>query len=261
MEKLTPENFAWYDQMISKGYAEKNESYFLVYLNDNHSDKFTAILLTRGSEIARFLDIGCGTGKYTEIIASRYAYTVGLDRSVQSLNYALKYHKSANLEYILGDSQSLPFGNSTFDTVSSRLSPHNLLEILRVLKPKGLATCMRVGEHDAFRLREVFEQQGLVNKMRQYIARGEAHSQHIVEQWKQIGFTEVESSEYEYDMHFRTMTDLAKYLSRIPIIPEFDTDNVDHIDKLHKYAEQSTHLETKTIVLHRHRYIIIGVKP
>jgi ubiquinone/menaquinone biosynthesis C-methylase UbiE len=249
MKKLTPDSYAWYDNMISKGYAEKNESYFSVYFQGNHSEIFKEILLSAGGENSWLLDIGCGPGKYTEMLTLGYAYVVGLDRSEQSLTYGHKHHRVANLNYSLGDSQNIPFSNETFETVSTRLSPHNLLEMLRVLKPKGLALCMRVGEHDAFNLRGTFEQQGLVNKMRQYIDRAEHHSQHIVEQWNQVGFINVNSSEHEYDMHFRTTADLSNYLSRIPIIPEFDSNNVYHMHKLQKYVEQNINLQTRTIIV------------
>lgn len=258
-ERLTPDNYAWYDRMIGKGYAERNESYFSAYLSHDHSDAFKQILLAAGGEHARALDIGCGPGKYTEMLTPGYAYVVGLDRSVKSLTYGLVHHRRPNLAYVLGDAQRLPFGDASFEAVAARLAPHNLVEMLRILRPQGLAICMRVGENDAYRLREIFKQQNLVEKMRQYIEWGEPHSRHIVEQWKQIGFTEVSSGEYEYDMHFETTGDLANYLSRVPIIPEFDANDANHMHKLREYAEQHTHPQMTTVVLHRHRYISVVV--
>lgn len=260
MTTLMPDKHYWYDQMIQKGFAEKNESYFSIYPQGNPSEIFRQTLLAAGSENARMLDIGCGPGKYTEMLALGYSQVVGLDRSVNSLEYGIKHHNAPNLEYILGDSKKLPFGDETFEVVATRLSPHSLAEIMRVLKPGGLALCMRVGETDALELRSLFGQTGLVKKMELFIARAEPHSRHIVEQWKEAGFLEVESTEHEYDMHFVTMTDLAKYLSRIPIIPEFDMENNEHMQKLEEYANQNTHQETGTVILHRHRNIIKGLK-
>lgn len=261
MEILSPDRHNWYDRMIQKGFAERDEAYFSIYAHGNPSEIFKQTLLTVSGENARVLDIGCGPGKYTEMLTSGYSFVVGLDRSERSLAYGFKHHRAPNLEYILGDSNDLPFENETFEVVATRLSPHSLTEMMRVLKPGGLALCMRVGEYDAFKLREIFGQKGLIEKMGGYIAKGEPHSRHIAEQWGQTGFLEVTSSEYEYDMHCETITDLVKYLSRIPIIPEFDLGNNEHMRKLQEYAQQSIHPETSAVILHRHRYIIEGVKP
>jgi len=257
---LMPDKHYWYDQMIQKGFAERDEAYFSLFSNGNPSEIFRQILLESGSADARLLDIGCGPGKYTEMQVAGYWQVVGLDRSVHSLLYGLEHHQAPNLDYVLGDSRKLPFGNETFEVVATRLSPHDLDEMMRVLKSGGLALCMRVGETDALELRKMFGQAGLVEKMGRYIARAEPHSRHIAEQWKETGFLEVKSTEHEYDIHFETVADLAKYLSRIPIVPEFDMENNEHMQTLQEYAKQSTHQETGAVILHRHRNIIKGLK-
>lgn len=257
---LTPDRHYWYDQMIAKGFAERDESYFSIYFNGNPSEIFKQTLLAAGGEKAQLLDIGCGPGKYTEMLTSGYNKIVGLDLSANSISYGQIHHKASNLEFVLGDSRELPFGDEAFDVVASRLSPHSLSEMMRVLKPGGEAFSMRVGETDALVLRKLFGQKDLVEKMEGYIARGESHSVHITEQWKKEGFVNVERTEYEYDMHFETVVDLAKYLSRIPIIPEFDMENHDYMQKLNEYSQQNIHPETGAVILHRHRNIIKGVK-
>lgn len=257
---LTPDKHYWYDQMIDKGFAERDESYFSVYLNGNPSEIYKQTLLAAGGEKAQLLDIGCGPGKYTEMLATGYYKIVGLDLSANSISYGQKHHNAPNLEFVLGDSKELPFDDETFDVVASRLSPHSLSEMMRVLRPGGQAFAMRVGETDALALRKLFGQKDLVKKMEGYVARGEPHSVHIAEQWKEVGFLSVERAEYEYDMHFESVIDLAKYLSRIPIIPEFDMANFEHMQKLNEYSQQNIHLETGAIILHRHRNIIKGVK-
>ncbi len=257
---LTPDKHHWYDQMIRKGFAERNESYFSLYLQGNPSEIFRQTLLAAGGENARILDIGCGPGKYTEMLTSGYSQVVGLDLSANSLAYGRQHRQAPNLQFILGDSRQLPFGDETFEVAATRLSPNDPAEILRILKSGGLALCMRVGETDALELRKLFGQTGLVEKMERYIARAEPHSQHIAEQWKELGFIDVESTEYEYDMYFDTVSELAKYLSRIPIIPEFDMENSGHMQKLQEYAEQYSDQETSAVILHRHRNIIKGSK-
>lgn len=133
--------------------------------------------------------------------------------------------------------------------------------MIRVLKPGGFAVAMRVGETDGLELRRLFGQEKLVAKMDGLIAKGERHSKHIIERWYEAGFKNIESSEYEYDIHFDKLEDLAKYLSRIPIVPEFDMETTAHVELLKTYADTHTHPETGSIILHRHRYIIKGFKP
>ena len=257
---LTPDKHYWYDQMIQKGFAEKDESYFSLYPQGNPSEIFKKTLLAAGGENVRLLDIGCGPGKYAEMVTPAYSEVVGLDLSANSIAYGLKHRKAPNLKFILGDSRKLPFENETFEVVSTRLSPHDLSEMMRVLKSGGFAISMRVGETDALELRRLFGQAGLVKKIDGYIARAEPHSQHLVEQWKESGFVRVESTEHEYDMYLETATDLAKYLSRVPIIPEFDMENSKHMQKLQEYAMQNTDQKSGATILHRHRNIIKGFK-
>lgn len=257
---LTPDKHHWYDQMIRRGFNERNENYFSVFPQGNPSEIFTKALLKAGNRNRRMLDIGCGPGKYTEMWAPNYAQIVGLDRSSESLAYGREHRTAPNLEFVLGDSRMLAFPDDSFDVAVTRLSPHSLAEMIRVLKPRGLAFCMRVGETDALELRRLFGQVDLVKKMEGYMARGEPHSRHIAEEWREVGFEEVKSAEFEYDMHFKSALELAKYLSRIPIIPEFDIHNPQHMLMLQHYAVQNTDVESGAVILHRHRSIITGSK-
>ncbi len=247
--------------MIERGYSEKNEKYSVIYPNGNQSQIFIHTLIATGGKRKSILDIGCGYGKYTQMLASKYGEVVGLDLSGNSIDYALKHYSADNIKYIVADSSKLPFADSAFDVVFSRLSPHNLEEMKRVLKPGGLALCMRVGETDALELRGAFGQRQMVTKMQGYVRRGERHSQHIVDEWKKNGFTKLQCKEYEYEMIFRSTDDLAKYLSRIPIVPEFNEHNPAHMKKLSGYVERTAATNQGRVILPRHRYIIEGYKP
>lgn len=220
MKFYSPKNHLWYDQMIKKGYVEKDEAYYSVFAHGNPSKIFYIILNSNATKDQKLLDIGCGYGKYTQMFAERYGEVIGLDLSPESIELAKKKYAAANLTYIIADStQKLPFEDESFDAVSTRLSPHNLSEMFRILKPGSFALCMRVGETDSLDLRKQFGQEATVKKMQDYIDRGERHSQHIVEEWKAVGFTNVTCTEHEYDMHFESLGELARYLSRIPIVP------------------------------------------
>lgn len=88
------------------------------------------------------LDIGCGIGQL--FIASKLSkdiFAVGVDIDLESLRYGIEQYRG--IHYINSNSESLPFHESCFDLVVSRLSlpytniPQVITEINRVLKAGG----------------------------------------------------------------------------------------------------------------------------
>jgi len=94
---------------------------------------------------SRWLDIGCGTGAFSELILRRCApkAIVGIDPSSAQIEYAQKLLPSAKFQ--VADSMELPFGDSEFDIAASALVIHFIpdrtrafAEMRRVLRPGGL---------------------------------------------------------------------------------------------------------------------------
>jgi ubiquinone/menaquinone biosynthesis C-methylase UbiE len=97
------------------------------------------------------LDVGCGTGSLTltaRAAAGPGGSAVGLDASPEMIEVARKKAKGAGSDVVfeLGLIEKMPFPDSNFDVVVSRLVIHHLpddlkrqgfAEILRVLKPGG----------------------------------------------------------------------------------------------------------------------------
>jgi SAM-dependent methyltransferase len=102
---------------------------------------------------ARLLEVGCGPGRLSILLARRYGFDVtGLD-----LDPAMIDRARANAEhsghggggrpsFLVGDASSLAFPDASFDVVVSTLSMHHwtdptagLNEIGRVLRPNGRA--------------------------------------------------------------------------------------------------------------------------
>jgi arsenite methyltransferase len=95
------------------------------------------------------LDVSCGRGTLAIYIANLYeAKVTGLDISKEMISSArLKSRDSEfshNLNFVLGDSQDLPFPDNSFDVVINECSvgiPDDsqkvLNEMLRVVKPGG----------------------------------------------------------------------------------------------------------------------------
>lgn len=93
------------------------------------------------------LDLGCGTGIFTELVAKTSVRVVGIDVATGLLAKArAKCQKYRNVEILEGSATTLPFGSSEFDLVISfgeTLShmqdyEHAFSEAGRVLTPGGL---------------------------------------------------------------------------------------------------------------------------
>jgi SAM-dependent methyltransferase len=71
--------------------------------------------------VGELLDVGTGSGRMLEILAPRARHAVGVDISVPALRVARTRLHSAGLahcEFRRGDMYRLPFGDSSFDTVT-----------------------------------------------------------------------------------------------------------------------------------------------
>jgi len=83
----------------------------------------------------RVLDVGCGTGRYCELLTKRGAKVVGIDPSSKMLEYAKKkITASCKFELHLGRMENARFPSSHFDVVVSALTVGHILELEPVIK-------------------------------------------------------------------------------------------------------------------------------
>lgn len=96
---------------------------------------------------ARWLDLGCGTGAFTDLILKHCApaSAVGVDPAPAQVAHAKKTFPFA--EFRVGDSMALPFNDNEFDVVASALVLHFIpdrdkafAEMRRVTKPGGIVS-------------------------------------------------------------------------------------------------------------------------
>jgi ubiquinone/menaquinone biosynthesis C-methylase UbiE len=98
-----------------------------------------------GHAIARILDLGCGTGRFSEGLAARFnADVIGLDPSVKMLQLARKKQRDPRVRYALGRAEAIPLPRESVDLVFMSMSLHHFAnrlaashECRRVLSPKG----------------------------------------------------------------------------------------------------------------------------
>lgn len=92
---------------------------------------------------ALVLDIACGNGFGTKMLANKAYFVVGADIDDKVLSYAQKHNNARNIMYIKADAAEMPFAEHSFDAVVSMETLEHvedkifLKEIKRVLKPGG----------------------------------------------------------------------------------------------------------------------------
>ena len=98
------------------------------------------------------LDLGCGLGRFSRALAQRFASVVAIDVSdgmIESAKRLNVTHGFANVSFQTGDGVGLPVPDNSIDFVWSyevfqHMPSHdvisaNIVEVGRVLRPKGLA--------------------------------------------------------------------------------------------------------------------------
>lgn len=93
----------------------------------------------------RILDVGCGPGVLTPVLSERAALLVGVDYTAEVVRLARERHgQLANVGFVRGLVEQLPFGAASFDAVVLRLALHHfehpvdaLREVRRLLRRDG----------------------------------------------------------------------------------------------------------------------------
>src|SRR5262249_38662553 len=122
-------------------WAELSRGGFDIYRDLVNTPAFFA-LLPPGGGLA-WLDLGCGGGDNTRLLAGHGARVVAVDIAESFITAALEAGRD-EISYLIGDGGALPFGASAFDAVTAFMSlmdvadPERTLgEVARVLRPGG----------------------------------------------------------------------------------------------------------------------------
>jgi SAM-dependent methyltransferase len=108
------------------------------------------------------LDFGCGVGRLTQALASRFASCVGVDISQEMIRKAESFNRYSHCRYVVNTDWRLPFPDESFSFVYTnialqhvprRFSENYLQEFVRVLTPGGMLV---FGVQDSFRAPEMW---------------------------------------------------------------------------------------------------------
>ena len=107
------------------------------------------------ASIRRILDLGCGTGRFSEALAARFnAEVIGLDPSTRMLEVAREKLRDPRVHYELGRAESLPVDAASVDMIFLSMSLHHFTdpalaaqECRRVLSASG-SVVVRTGTRD-----------------------------------------------------------------------------------------------------------------
>jgi 2-polyprenyl-3-methyl-5-hydroxy-6-metoxy-1,4-benzoquinol methylase len=93
----------------------------------------------------RVLDVACGAGYGSDLLAGVARGVTGLDVDVGAVAHARSHYRQEGLSFAVGDACRLPFDDANFDTVVSFETiehlaeiPQHLGEVRRVLAPGGV---------------------------------------------------------------------------------------------------------------------------
>jgi len=91
------------------------------------------------------IDIGCGTGYFTQFLGSYCRSIVGVDTSMDMIKYAMIKHKATNIKYLIADAESLPFKERSFD-ISLSVTSVNFFKSLI----KAVSEAVRISREKIF---------------------------------------------------------------------------------------------------------------
>lgn len=162
----------------------------------NHQDVIATLVPLPGAKV---IDVGCGNGRITRLIAAAGAQVVGIDPGQKQLDRARAEAPVNGESYIEGSAENLPVADASADIVFFFNSLHHVPEAVmdkaldearRALKPQGwLFVAEPLAEGPQFELQKPYNDESEV-RARAYEAIGRA---------KQRGFTELSETRYVAD--------------------------------------------------------------
>jgi len=130
--------------------------------NWNHNAHYHRYLINQIPEqCPHILEIGCGTGEFSRLLARRAKGVLAIDLSPQMIRLARENSKLyPNIDFVTGDVMTYHLPDNQFDCIATLTTIHHLptetilRKIRKALKPGGIFICLdlyqRYNLHDLF---------------------------------------------------------------------------------------------------------------
>ncbi len=163
--------------------------------------------LLAGREQAQLLDLGCGEGYYTHLLADKMPETSvihALDISKIAVRYAAKRNKSVN--FCVASAYAVPLPDNSLDLLLRIYAPSLDSELQRLIKQGGYLLTVTPAPRHLFQLRERIYQQ--VNE-------------HAQENTPPAGFTKVKQVNLAYTLDITEASTLQNLIKMTPFFWKF----------------------------------------
>ena len=164
-----------------------------------------------------WLDVGCGTGAFTEEIIAKCqpASVVGLDPSPAQIEFAKSRPKLSNTNLQVGDAVSLPFANDTFDVGVMALviafisdAEKALAELARVVLPGAIVATYMWEFPDGVPMTPLLHAFAKLGRPAPLPPNTQAsYSSAMQNLWKNAGFMDVETTTFHIQVNFEDFDD------------------------------------------------------
>ncbi|MFM2594845.1 malonyl-ACP O-methyltransferase BioC [Vibrio harveyi] len=162
----------------------------------------------------RVLDLGCGTGYFSQLLQQRGAEVVCGDISQAMLDKAKQRCGSEYMHYQLADAENLPFDDESFDYVFSSLAlqwctdlSYPLREIRRVLKVGGSGCFSTLVDGSLYELREAWSKIDTYQHVNNFITHNQVKIA-LAQSWCHNHHLDLTPITVWYDSAFSVMRDL-----------------------------------------------------
>jgi len=206
----------------------------------------------------QLLDIGCGTAHIIQELAtgSVSSHFVGLDVSSAMLKMAsTNVMRLFNVELVEGDGLNLPFPDSIFDVVVTRLADYSPREAYRVLRMKGYFLECGLGPEADKEIKEFFPER--IEKENFFFPKDlRKWKQEVSEGIIEAGFTVSDVEDYNESNYYENEEELMDLIEMVPLVRRFDRKK--DREKIKKLAEK--YGSKKGVKITWHYYILMARK-
>ncbi|MBW7455544.1 class I SAM-dependent methyltransferase [Paenibacillus sepulcri] len=149
-------------KQVQQQFGKNAEKYITSPLHAKGEDLAQLVAASNANKQMNVLDIATGGGHVAKALAPLVHHVIAYDLTEDMLNTAAAFIRSdghANVDFVAGDAEALPFDEHSFDLVTCRIAAHHfadvgafLAEALRVVRPGGRLLLIDniTPENDAF---------------------------------------------------------------------------------------------------------------